>query len=185
MHNRGTVAFEDADTSGYDAVGDEPSPETAYERFSRSRFATVRPILVEAPFTLVLDGARVSGRIDAVYEDDAGWEVVDFKSGRVSDDPARRVQLEAYALAVAEAGLAGGRTPETIRVTFAYCGGSDVEEFTETVDAGWLGTARTHLGTLLDAAAGTDHPPTPGDSCRHCDFVHLCPAGTAWLETRS
>ncbi|MBI5157144.1 MAG: ATP-dependent helicase [Acidimicrobiia bacterium] len=182
MHNRGTVAFEDIAASGYDAVGDEPSPESAFERFSRSRFAATRPILVEAPFTLVLDGARVSGRIDAVYAAGSGWEVVDFKSGRASDDPARRVQLEAYALAVADAGLAGGRTPETIRVTFAYCGGGDIEELTESVDAEWLSAARRHLGTLLAAAAAPDHPPTPGDSCRHCDFAHLCPAGTAWLE---
>jgi len=185
MHNRGTVAFEDVDTAWYDAVGDEPSPETAFERFSRSRFATTRPLLVEAPFTLVLDGARVSGRIDAVYADPAGWEVVDFKSGRASADPARRVQLEAYALAVAEAGLAGGRIPDAIRVTFAYCGGTDLEEYTERVDAEWLGTARQHLGALLATATAADHPATPGESCRHCDFAHLCPVGTAWLEANA
>ncbi len=107
--------------------------------------------------------------------------MVDFKSGRASEDPARRVQLEAYALAVAEAGLAGGRSPGTIRVTFAYCGGAEVEEVTETVDAAWLEQAREHLATLVSAAVAAEHPPRPSPSCRRCDFLHMCPAGTAWM----
>lgn len=181
MHNRGSVPFEEAETGFYDAVGDEAAPAGAYEKFMRSRFATIRPILVESPFTLLVGEARISGRIDAVYEDAVGWEVVDFKSGRASDDPARRVQLEAYALAVAEAGLAGGRSPGSIRVTFAYCGGEELEEVTETVDAPWLAAARNHLATLLAAAEAPEHPPTPSAACRRCDFLHMCPAGTAWL----
>jgi DNA helicase-2/ATP-dependent DNA helicase PcrA len=181
MHNRGSVPFEEADAGFYDAVGEEPAPEGAYAKFARSRFAAARPILVEAPFTLVVGEAHIAGRIDAVYEDAAGWEVVDFKSGRPSDDPSRRVQLEAYAVAVAEAGLAGGRSPGAIRVTFAYCGGDEVEEITEVVDADWLDAAHQHLAALLDAAAATEHLPTPSPSCRGCDFLHLCPAGTTWL----
>ena len=182
MHNRGSVAFEDADAGFYDAVGDETAPANSFDRFRGSRFAAERPILVEAPFTLVLDGVRVSGRIDAVYESGDGWEVVDFKSGRSSDDPARRVQLEAYALAVAEAGLAGGRVPGAIRVTFAYCGGDGLEEITESVDGDWLDAARAHLAELITAATATEHPAAPSESCRRCDFSHLCTAGTAWLE---
>ncbi len=181
MHNRGAAAFEEADAGFYDAVGEERAPDSAFERYQRSRFAAVRPILVEAPFTLVVGEARISGRIDAVYEDEAGWEVVDFKSGRAADDPTRRVQLEAYALAVAEAGLAGGRSPGTIRVTFAYCGGAEVEEVTETVDAAWLKGAREHFATLVSTAAAAEHPARPSPSCRRCDFLHMCPAGTAWM----
>ena len=181
LHNRGSVPFEEAETGFYDAVGEEAAPESAYAKFTRSRFAAIRPILVESPFTLVVGEARISGRIDAVYEDAVGWEVVDFKSGRASDDPARRVQLEAYALAVAEAGLAGGRSPGSIRVTFAYCGGEELEEVTESVDAAWLAAAREHLASLLAAADAPEHLPTPSPSCRRCDFLHMCPAGTAWV----
>lgn len=181
MHNRGAVAFEDAGTTEYDAVGEERAPGSAFERFSRSRFAAHRPLLVETPFTLLIDGVRVSGRIDAIYEDAEGWEVVDFKSGRASDDPARRVQLEAYALAVAEAGLAGGSSPGTIRVTFAYLGGDAIEESTERVEGTWLDDARSHLGDLIAAATAAEHPPTPSDSCRRCDFAHVCTAGVTWL----
>ena len=182
LHNRGTVAFDEAEVGFYDAVGEEPSPGSAFEKFQRSRFADARPILVEAPFTLVIGEARIVGRIDAVYEDAAGWEVVDFKSGRSTDDPTRRVQLEAYALAVAEAGLAGGRSPGAIRVTFAYCGGDEVEEVSEAVDASWLEGARAHLTSLLDAAMADEHPARTSAACRRCDFLHLCPAGTAWVK---
>jgi glycerol-3-phosphate acyltransferase PlsY len=152
----------EAEPGFYDAVGEESAPAGAYEKFVRSRFAGVRPILVESPFTLVVGEARISGRIDAVYEDSEGWEVVDFKSGRAADDAARRVQLEAYALAVAEAGLAGGRSPGSIRVTFAYCGGDELEEITETVDAAWLAAARDHLTALLAAEAPASPNTLPG-----------------------
>lgn len=191
LHNRGSVAFDEAEPGFYDAIGDEAPPVApAFSLFRESRFAVERPIVVEAPFTLLVrptsgDGpgdARVVGRIDAVYEDAAGrWEVVDFKSGRASADPARRVQLQVYALAVAEAGF-GGRRPGDIAVTFAYFGGGSLEEVTEAVDAAWLEGARQEVATLVAAAAGDEHPAAPGEGCRHCDFSRLCPAGRAWLE---
>lgn len=184
LHNRGALAFDEADDTFYDAVDDSPAPVTsAFGRFSASRFARRRPILVEAPFDLLAGDVRVSGRIDAIYEDEPGsWEVVDFKSGRFSDDPTRRVQLQAYAVAVDEAGLASGEAPERTRVTFAYLGADELVEQTEEVDRSWLDAARIRLAELAALAAEGPYDPTPSAACRICDFARFCEAGTAWLE---
>ena len=184
LHNRGSVALDEADDSFYDAVGEEPGPIAgAFSRFKASRFAASRPLLIEAPFDLEVGGARVAGRIDAIYEGERGaWEIVDFKSGRPSDDPARRVQLEAYAVAATEAGFAGARPPQSIRVTFAYLGTDDLVEVGEDVDAAWLDEARRHLADLITAATAGTYPATPSPSCRHCDFSQFCDAGSSWLE---
>jgi DNA helicase-2/ATP-dependent DNA helicase PcrA len=177
------VAFDEADETFYDAVDGYEGPVTsAYDKFLASRFADRLPLLVEAPFDLLVDGVRVAGRIDAVYENEPGsWEVVDFKSGRPSDDPARRVQLEAYAVAAEEAGFSGGRAPNKTRVTFAYLGGETLVEQSEVVDPEWLAGARTHLSKLVGVATGGVFPAAPSAACRNCDFNRFCEAGTAWL----
>lgn len=181
---RGTLTFDDfaPDFDG-DTRGTQGPVSTPFERFLGSRFAHADPILVEAPFSLLVDGGRIDGRIDAVYEPEPGlWEVVDFKSGRSGDDPSRRVQLEAYALAVDEAGFLGGRRPDSIRVTFAYLGDDEVVEVSEDVDAAWLDRARKRLAALITSAADGHRKPTPSDACRWCDFARFCAAGTTWLE---
>jgi DNA helicase-2/ATP-dependent DNA helicase PcrA len=187
LHNRGALAFEEADETFYDAVDGYEGPVTsAYDKFLASRFAERRPLLVEAPFDLLVDGVRIAGRIDAVYEDEPGsWEVVDFKSGRPSDDPARRVQLEAYAVAADEAGFGGGGAPDKTRVTFAYLGGEALVEQSEVVDPKWLLKARSHLSELVGVATGGDFPAAASAACRTCDFNRFCESGTAWLEANS
>ena len=115
-----------------------------------------------------------------MYEPEPGlWEVIDFKSGRRRDDPSQRVQLQAYALAVHEAGLSAD-PPQRTRVGFAYFGGG-FEEVSEEVDASWLDQARSHLQDLVTGASEGRFAEAPSPACRHCDFARFCPAGTAWL----
>ena len=184
LHNRGSLALDEADAGFYDSVGEQSEPVgTAFGRFKASRFAAQRPLLIEAPFDLDVTGARVSGRIDAVYQDEPGtWEIVDFKSGRPGGDDSRRVQLEAYAVAATEAGLLGGMTPETLKVTFAYLGADQIVEIGENVDDAWLDDARRHLGALVATATSGTYPATSSAGCRYCDFLQLCTAGRSWLE---
>jgi DNA helicase-2/ATP-dependent DNA helicase PcrA len=73
------------------------------EAFAGGPFGTRTPHQVEAPFALVLAGQVVRGRIDAVYETDTGFLVVDWKTG--STETADPMQLAIYRLAWAE--LAG------------------------------------------------------------------------------
>ena len=74
--------------------------------FAAGRFGASAPYAVEAPFSLLVGGRLVRGRIDAVYalpdEDGTGprWQVVDWKTSRVEDaDP---LQLAIYRVAWAE-----------------------------------------------------------------------------------
>ncbi|HUU62092.1 MAG TPA: ATP-dependent DNA helicase [Acidimicrobiia bacterium] len=183
LHNRGGLPLEEAAEAFYDFAAGEAhgAGGDPFAVFGASRFAASPPRLVEAPFELAIGETRVAGRIDAIYEGaDGAWEVVDFKSGRRSADPSRRVQLEAYALAVAEAGFAAG-PPARTRVTFAHLGGGRLEEESEEVDDAWLRRARDHLADLTTRAAAGERAPTPAESCRDCDFARFCPEGTAWL----
>ena len=188
LHHRGTVAFDEVTPDFYDDVAatDETPPETTFDRFNESRFAATRPILIEAPFELRIRDGTLRGRIDAVYEAANGeWEIVDFKSGRIRNDPARIVQLEAYAVAAEEAGLDGRPPPTSTTVTFAYFGGSQTEEISEAVDQAWMERARTHLTDLMRGADDGPYDPEPGDICRFCDFARFCEAGAGWLEEHS
>jgi len=183
LHNRGTVPLEEAAEEFFD-VPDDGTPadtESGFSAYRSSRFAAGRPRWVEAPFELAVGSGRLSGRIDAIYEPGPGtWEIVDFKGGRRRDDPAMAVQLEAYAVAVCDAGFAP-EPPERLLVTFAYLGGG-LEEVTTEVDDPWLAGARMHLQELMEEAASGVTDPSPGEACRRCDFARFCDAGTAWLR---
>ena len=78
--------------------------EIRYERndvaFERGQFATRRPLGVEVPFSMVVAGTVVRGRIDAVFAAGDDYLVVDWKTGDIARaDP---IQLAIYAHAWAE-----------------------------------------------------------------------------------
>lgn len=179
LHNRGVVPLELVEEESYDFVPDEAEPRPdSYATFEASRFAAVRPRWVEVPFVLTGDDLRVRGRIDAVYDTSGDWEVVDFKSGRHHPDPARRLQLQAYAVAVDEGAL--GDRPESLTVTFAYFG-EGLEEVSELVDDAWLEGAREAVGAVVEGIADERFDADPSPACRNCDFVRFCEPGRNWL----
>jgi len=181
LHNLGTVPLTDA--GGYDlTTTDQPPKGDPFAAYLSSRFATRRPRFVEVAFELVLSPTvTVKGRIDAIYERSPGsWEIVDFKTGRRSANPAVKVQLEVYAIAAREANLATD-PPRTIEVAFAYLGdGLDV--VTERVDESWLGGAHEHLESLTGAILEGEFVETPSPQCQWCDFLVFCPPGRAFLR---
>jgi DNA helicase-2/ATP-dependent DNA helicase PcrA len=186
LHNRGTVPLEEVTETFYDAPEDvDPAAvEGGFAAFRRSRFASLRPRWVEAPFELKMGQARVAGRIDAIYEHEPGtWEIVDFKAGRRRDDPALEVQLQAYALAARHAGFAVA-PPERIVVTFAYLGGG-LDESSTPVDDEWLAAAERRVSDLVSGAVQGVRSATPGEGCRRCDFAQFCEAGRDWLQVNA
>ena len=175
LHQRGQVPFDDLEPDLYDVIEGDSRPG-AYSVYEASRFSDRSADFVEAPFSFMLDnGYKVRGRIDAIYTDGENWEVVDFKTGRPKDDPARIVQLEAYAVAIAEVDFAD-RKPESLDVTFAYLGGS-LEEVSARADADWVDAARAHLERLTGGIESREFEPTPGEWCTNCDFLQFCDAG--------
>ena len=175
LHQRGQVPFEQFEHDLYDAV-DEVAGAGGFKAFIESRYGTDKPDLVEAPFVVTLDnGFQVRGRIDAVYRSQGNWEIVDFKSGRPSDEPSRMVQLQAYAVAATNADF-GVSPPEEIVVTFAYLGGG-LTVHTEKADQPWRQRAEMELVRLTDAIDDGRYQATPGDWCHHCDFLRFCGPG--------
>ncbi|WP_431960379.1 UvrD-helicase domain-containing protein [Actinacidiphila sp. bgisy160] len=85
---------------GDDEIADERDLAALKEAFLRTPYAERTPYRVEAPFQTVLAGRVIRGRIDAVYREGDGYEIVDWKTGRAgSADP---LQLAVYRLAWAE-----------------------------------------------------------------------------------
>ena len=184
LHGRGEMPLEDLGEGIYDMAdtdfvpGDGPDP---YRVYLDSRFAGMRPRFIETPIDVQLPSGRIRGRIDAVYEDDAGaWEIVDFKSGQSAGSAAAVVQLEAYAVAAAGGGLSPN-LPPALSVTFAYLGGGRLEEDRHDVDDDWIEAARSHLTDLLDKVAGPEYPQVPSPECAGCDFLRFCQKGKAYV----
>jgi DNA helicase-2/ATP-dependent DNA helicase PcrA len=81
--------------------GSGVSAEQMWQNYLNSRFAKLKPLMTEQPFTLhVGHGVSVTGRIDTIVgHDDGTWEIVDYKTGATEPDP---LQLAIYARAVGE-----------------------------------------------------------------------------------
>jgi DNA helicase II / ATP-dependent DNA helicase PcrA len=106
-------------------IDDDSDFETLTEAFSKGPFAERVPFSVEPPFALVLAGQVVRGRIDAVYQTETGFLVVDWKTSRKqSADP---LQLAIYRLAWADL---QGVPVESVQAAFYYVRPGELVEHT-------------------------------------------------------
>lgn len=154
--------------------GDVGQTEKLKSAFQASRFAELAPLYVELPFTLLVGGMLVRGRVDAVYAGaDGRWELVDFKTGKVpgEGEPAD-LQLNVYALAAAEV---WNKPAEDLTLTYCYLG-AGVERSRQMRPEG-LRAAREDLEGYLARVAEGEFPPHPTPSCARCDFLAFCPEG--------
>ena len=76
------------------------------ENFSRSRFSNLNPKYVEEQIEFSLGQTLVVCKLDAVFESDGGFEIVDWKSGSKPKDEvelaARSIQLALYRIALSK-----------------------------------------------------------------------------------
>lgn len=91
------------------------------ETFERSEWATRKPVEVERELHLPFDGHIVICKIDAVYERDGRYEIVDWKTGKApqtaEQHAERQLQLALYRLAFAKWKQID---PESIDAVFYY-----------------------------------------------------------------
>jgi DNA helicase-2/ATP-dependent DNA helicase PcrA len=103
-----------------DAAGDE-ALDLLRERFLASEWADRTPVQVAVPFSTVVDGVVIRGRIDAVFQSaDGSYDLVHWKTGapsRGAAAAAAAVQLAAYRLAWA---ALAGLPVEQVRAAFGY-----------------------------------------------------------------
>lgn len=128
--------FDEDDLPGRADAGidDDSELQQLIATFESGPFATRVPRQVEAPFSLVLDGQVVRGRIDAVYDEPGGgYLVVDWKTNRsASADP---LQLALYRLAWAEL---HDVAPTEVRAAFYYVRTGEVVEPADLPDRAGL-----------------------------------------------
>jgi ATP-dependent exoDNAse (exonuclease V) beta subunit len=77
------------------------------ERAAQADFWSIakdRAHSVETPFTVADSRRLTNGVIDLLFESDAGWQVVDYKTDRTLLDGQYEAQLEAYRRALQQVG---------------------------------------------------------------------------------
>ena len=182
LHNLGMVPLQEFSEVEYDiSEGDAVRGGNPFQTFQKSRYAQAKPVFTEVPFDLRSGGGRIRGRIDAVYPiEESGWEIVDFKSGRDREDGANLVQLQTYALAVADAAF-GSKAPSHMRASFVYLGGQELVTRSHDVDDAWMDKAMTAVSALVESIGSGDWRATPSDACQRCDFLRFCEDGQSYV----
>jgi DNA helicase-2/ATP-dependent DNA helicase PcrA len=82
-----------------DPLDDDSKLEDLKAAWLKSNFANRTPARVEVPFETTIAGVLIRGRIDAVYSDGDGFQVVDWKTGSKQLGKSAQVQLAMYRLA--------------------------------------------------------------------------------------
>ncbi len=94
---------------------DDDALQELIAAFERSPWSGRNPFAVEVPFALTVGAHCIRGRIDAVYRDDDGFVVVDWKTNaRDVSDP---LQLAIYRRAAAQL---YGVPVERVKACFVY-----------------------------------------------------------------
>ena len=132
-----------------------------------------KPLLLEQPFSLRVDGLRLSGRIDRVdRHPDGSYEVIDYKTGsaKLAVELQRDLQLGVYALAAREVFRF-----DPLSLSYYYLEtGARV-----TVDkpAERLEDDRQTIVRVADGIRAELFPAKPDRmKCAGCDFRLLCPS---------
>ena len=115
------VGLDEVPGRGDAEIDDDTDLQHLVERFNAGAFAERTPYAIEPPFALVLGGQVVRGRIDAVYETERGFLVVDWKTNR--EQTADPLQLAIYRVAWAEL---QGVPVEQVEAAFYYVRSGDL-----------------------------------------------------------
>jgi DNA helicase-2/ATP-dependent DNA helicase PcrA len=136
------------------------------------------PLSMETSFSLDLGDVLLEGRIDQINsmaprvgENEDAVELIDYKTGkpRSQKDADGSLQLSVYALAAQEELKLKPR-----RLTF-YCLSNNQTVHTARTESD-LRAVKTRVSSVADQIRQNHFPPTPGFTCKFCDYRPICPA---------
>jgi DNA helicase-2/ATP-dependent DNA helicase PcrA len=132
-----------------------------------------KPLLLEQPFSLRVDGLRLTGRIDRVdRHPDGTYEVIDYKTGSAkrATELQRDLQLGVYALAAKEVFRF-----DPLSLSFYYL--ETGERVTVEKPAERLEDDRMSIIRVAEGIRAELFPAKPDRmKCSGCDFRLLCPS---------
>jgi DNA helicase II / ATP-dependent DNA helicase PcrA len=132
-----------------------------------------KPLLLEQPFSLRVDGLRLTGRIDRVdRHPDGRYEVIDYKTGsaKKASDLQRDLQLGVYALAAREVFRF-----DPLSLSYYYLETS--ERITVDKPRERLEEDRQTIVKVAEGIRAELFPAKPDRmKCGGCDFRLLCPS---------
>jgi DNA helicase-2/ATP-dependent DNA helicase PcrA len=128
------------------------------------------PLFLEKGFTIKVNDYSVRGVFDRVDADETGWDIIDYKTGKVKEKLAfdDKKQLLIYQIAAAEV-----FNTKIKNLTFFY--------LTKNTPVSFVGTdkeiAKTKdwISTTIDNILSHDFTATPGFICNTCDYNKICP----------
>jgi DNA helicase-2/ATP-dependent DNA helicase PcrA len=116
-HFNAATLFDDEDLDFLDPLEPDQTLESLKQSWLASEWGNRSPVAVEVPFEAVLGGVLIRGRIDAVYEINGRFEVIDWKTGATTLGESAAVQLAVYRLAWAKL---KGIDPGLVSAAFHY-----------------------------------------------------------------
>lgn len=147
-----------------------------YERFAQVPMTGLR----QAEIDLVHEpGGAVTlrGTVDAVFEDEAGIRLVDWKTGALGDAPH---QLDFYALLWT---LEHGEMPASVEAASVATGDRYVERPTRAALEDVASGVADLVACLREAfRTGEALPRSGGPHCRWCPAVNECPEGASVIR---
>jgi RecB family exonuclease len=126
------------------------------------------PAYLEQPFDVSVDGWKLRGVIDRIDRTDAGWRIIDYKSGRPIARRRRDLQVALYALG---AGSALSLAPVELEVVYLASGESvRVEKVESLVREAEAEGAEVAAGIR----SGAFEPKPERRRCRLCPYRLPC-----------
>lgn len=128
------------------------------------------PLFLEKGFTIKVNDYSVRGVFDRVDADSSGWDIIDYKTGKVKDSLTfdDKKQLLIYQIAATEV-----FNTKIKNLTFFYLTKNQPVSFVGTEKE--VAKTKDWIANTIDSILSHDFTATPGHVCSTCDYNKICP----------